>query len=170
MKTNFIALFILVSVFSFSQAFNGKDDQKLGIGATLADGGTGINFTYDKGLGENISIGTSGTYLLGVKEVNYVENDEVKKGHGNFYERVDVKFRFNVHLSDVINVDEKLDVYPGINIGLHNLGVHTGIRYFFTDGFGLFSEFGIPIAVYDKNLVFDYFDGFVANIGVSLNL
>jgi hypothetical protein len=38
----------------------------------------------------------------------------------------------------------------GLNLGLHNFA-HLGFRYFFTDGFGLFGEAGVPIAKYDKN-------------------
>jgi hypothetical protein len=43
---------------------------------------------------------------------------------------------------------------------------------FFTDGFGLFGEAGVPIAKYDKNTTgFDRLNNqFVLNIGASFNL
>jgi hypothetical protein len=34
-------------------------------------------------------------------------------------------------------------------LSLKNFGGHIGVRYFFTQGFGVFSEAGIPIAKYD---------------------
>jgi hypothetical protein len=34
----------------------------------------------------------------------------------------------------------------GLDLGLKNLGAHLGFRYFFSDGFGLFAEAGVPIA------------------------
>jgi hypothetical protein len=34
-----------------------------------------------------------------------------------------------------------------------NLGAHLGFRYFFSDGFGLFAEAGVPIAKYDKSVI-----------------
>jgi hypothetical protein len=48
----------------------------------------------------------------------------------------------------VINVDEKLDVYPGLHVSLKNFGGHLGLRYFFTSGFGVFTELNIPLAKY----------------------
>jgi hypothetical protein len=39
-----------------------------------------------------------------------------------------------------------MDLYPGLDLGLKNLGAHLGFRYFFSDGFGLFAEAGVPIA------------------------
>ena len=44
-----------------------------------------------------------------------------------------------------------MDIYPGLDLGVRNFGAHTGFRYFFTDGFGVFGEAGIPIAKYSKN-------------------
>jgi hypothetical protein len=32
-----------------------------------------------------------------------------------------------------------------LDLGLHNFGAHLGFRYFFTEGFGLFGEAGVPI-------------------------
>ena len=60
-------------------------------------------------------------------------------------------------------------MYPGLNLGLKNFGAHLGARYFFTEGFGLFTEFGIPLAKYNKNDN-DYNNQFVFNFGASFNL
>jgi len=41
---------------------------------------------------------------------------------------------------------EKLDIYPGINLGAvgrdFGIGAHIGARYFFTDKVGAFAEIG----------------------------
>jgi hypothetical protein len=35
-----------------------------------------------------------------------------------------------------------MDVYPGLNLGLHNFGAHLGFRYFFTDGLDYLEKLG----------------------------
>ena len=129
-------------VFSFcvnGQVFDGKGDQKLQIGANFQDNATGVRLSYDYGLGQNISVGVVGGYALGLN--NDLDAD--------FGERIDVKARFNANIGSVLNIDENFDVYPGINLSLKNFGGHIGFRYFFSDGFGLFSELDTPIAKYD---------------------
>jgi hypothetical protein len=65
-----------------------------------------------------------------------------------------------------------MDVYPGLDLGLKNFGAHLGFRYFFTSGFGLFVEAGVPIAKYSTNLTgFDHLNNqFILNLGASFNL
>lgn len=143
-----------------AQAFKGKGDAKLNIGATFQNGGTGIMASSDFGLGENISIGVLTSYLLGGSHIQDVKSDY----------RFDAKLRFNANLGSVLNVSPKFDVYPGLNLGLKNFGGHLGARYFFTDGFGVFSEFSVPFAKYDTDAVSKYNNGTTFNIGASFNL
>ncbi len=147
-----------------AQAFKGKGDAKFNVGANIQDGGTGIQASADFGLGENLSYGLVGSYLLGVKEV-LGETPEFK-------DRFDAKFRINANLGSVLKIDEKFDVYPGLSLGLKNFGGHVGARYFFTEGFGIFTEAGFPIAKYDnKNSLFnDLNNQFTFNIGASFNM
>ena len=49
---------------------------------------------------------------------------------------------------------------------LHDFGGHLGARYFFSDGFGVYTEFGTQLAQYDS----DDKGFFIANVGVSFNL
>jgi hypothetical protein len=161
-----ITLLLLSSVWlTNAQAFKGNGDVKGQVGLNLQDGGTGIFLSSDFGIGENMSLGLTANYLLSVKE------DEL----GNipdFGQRVDFKARFNANLGNVLKMEPNMDLYPGLDIGLHNFGAHLGFRYFFTDGFGLFGEAGVPIAKYDKNITgFDHLNNqFVLNIGASFNL
>jgi hypothetical protein len=150
-----ITLLFLVS-FGFinaQQAFKGKGDIRVNVGANLQDGGSGIQGSVDFGLGENFSFGFVTTYLLGVDNFTGFYHNVPSAYYDTkpeFQDRFDAKARINANLSSVIGV-EQLDVYPGLSLGLHNFGGHVGGRYFFTDGFGVFTEIGFPIAKYGSN-------------------
>jgi hypothetical protein len=68
MKKLFVILTVLSVSFAHAQAFKGKGDNKLQIGANLQDAATGLNVSYDYGLGENISVGVSSTYAMSVDD------------------------------------------------------------------------------------------------------
>ncbi len=94
---NLVLIIALISIsFVNSQAFEGKGDQKFQIGANLQDEATGINLSYDYGLGENISIGISSSYSLSIDS----------RLDADFGERFDLKGRFNANLGSVLNIDE----------------------------------------------------------------
>ncbi len=160
-----ITLSLLLSIgFINAQAFKGKGDIKAQVGANIQDGATGIHLSTDFGIGENMSYGFTASYLLSVQEFPNLKPE--------FGDRIDVKARFNANLGNVIGLDKKMDVYPGLDLGLRNFGAHLGFRYFFSEGFGLYTEAGIPIAKYDTNITgFDnYNNQFTVNIGASFNL
>ena len=144
--TTFILL--LSSTLFFAQAYSGAGDIKFGVGANIQEDASGINATLDYGLGDNISIGVSGVYLLGVNDYESDTSGAVE--NPTFGDRFDIRARFNAHLGNVINVDENFDVYPGLDLGTKNFGAHLGVRYFFTSGFGVFTEFSIPLAKYNN--------------------
>lgn len=162
MKKLILLLTILSVSFANAQAFKGETDNKFQIGANFQDMATGINVSYDYGLGENISIGVSGAYALGIKEGL----------DASFGDRFDIKGRFNAHLGSVLNIDENFDLYPGLNLSLKNFGGHVGARYFFSDGFGIFAETVFPLARYKNNIVgAEYLHNqFVMNIGATFSL
>ncbi|MBU2948569.1 DUF6646 family protein [Zobellia uliginosa] len=139
MKLYFLSVCLLFStIFISAQAYEGRGDQKFQVGANLQGNGTGIMTSYDYGLGENISIGATGTYLLGIEE-------EVS---ASTKDRFDLKARFSAHLGSIIGLSDEVDIYPGLDLGLKNFGFHTGARYFFSDGLGIYTEIGFPIAKY----------------------
>lgn len=147
-----------------AQAYKGKGDAKMQIGANIQNGGTGIFVSTDFGIGENMSFGISGNYLL--------STDNIKGLNVKFLDRTDLKIRFNANLGNVFKLNPKMDIYPGLDLGLRNFGGHLGFRYFFTNGFGIFSEAGIPISSYESNIVgYEKLNNqFVFNIGMSFNL
>ncbi|MFI0490097.1 DUF6646 family protein [Flavobacterium sp.] len=142
-----------------AQAFKGLGDTKFNVGMNIQSGGTGIQASSDYGLGENISVGVLASYLLGGSGISNV----------SFSDRFDAKLRFNANLGNVIKIDPKLDVYPGLNLGLKNFGGHLGARYFFTEGFGVYSELSFPIAKYNTNNL-GYNNQTTFNIGASFNM
>ncbi len=168
----FAAAMFLFSTNTRAQAFTGKGDKKAQVGASFQSGGTGIHAGADFGIGENVSVGFSGTYILGVNEYPYSVNGiYVGTQLPRFQDRFDAKVRFNANLGSVIGLPSSMDVYPGLNVGVKNFGTHAGFRYFFSDGFGVFAEAGVPIAKYDKTITgADTLNNqFVFNIGASFN-
>jgi hypothetical protein len=164
MKKVITIVVLFVASFINAQAYKGKGDVKFQVGLNAQEGGTGINVSTDFGIGENMSYGFVASYLLSVNEVAGIKPD--------FADRADLKARFNAHLGSVLKLDKAMDVYPGLNLGTRNFGAHLGFRYFFTDGFGVYTEAGIPLAKYDSTVQgFDeYNNQFVFQIGASFNL
>ncbi|GAA4803563.1 DUF6646 family protein [Litoribaculum gwangyangense] len=160
-------IILLVAFCSISflnaQVFIGSGDNKFQVGANVQDNGSGLNLSYDFGVGPNMSFGVSSTYLLGV-------DDSL---NADFGDRFDMKGRFNAHLGNVVNMDENFDIYPGLNFSLKNFGGHLGMRYFFSDGFGLFTEFNVPIAKYNTDTLTPaekLHNQFTFNFGASFSL
>jgi hypothetical protein len=148
-----------------AQGYKGKGDTKFDVGMNIQNGGSGIHISTDFGSGENMSFGFVASYLLSVNKDDTGNKPE-------FMDRFDAKARFNANVGNVLKLDPKMDIYPGLDLGLRNFGAHLGFRYFFTEGFGVYSEAGIPLAKYDTNITgFDHLNNqFVFNIGASFNL
>ena len=172
MKKIITLLLVISASIANAQAYKGKGDVKGQVGAIIQSGSSGIAVSADFGIGENMSFGFVGSYLLGVGNEIVLENNLFVENKPKFQDRADLKARFNANLGSVIGLNEKMDVYPGLDLGLRNFGAHLGFRYFFTDGFGVFAETGIPIAKYDSNITgFDkYNNQFVFTAGASFNL
>lgn len=138
MKKIILVIALIITTSATAQVFSGKGDQKFQVGADFQTGATGMQATYDYGLGENLSIGLTAGYALGVDED--IDAD--------FDQRAMLRVRFNANLGNVINIHPNFDIYPGLGFSSKNFGGHLGARYFFTDGFGLYTEATIPFASY----------------------
>lgn len=163
MKNLIVVVTLLSVAFVNAQAFQGKGDNKFQVGANFQDNASGLNVSYDFGVGENISLGLSSTYALGIDD----------KLDADFGDRFDIKARFNANLGNVVNIDENFEIYPGLNFGLKNFGGHLGMRYFFSDGFGIFTELNIPIAKYNSDTLTPaekIHNQFTINLGATFNL
>lgn len=163
MKKLLLSALFLTSIMGYSQVFKGKGDQKLDVDLNLQNRATGISATFDYGIADNLSIGVQSTYAIGLSDAY---------SDANFGRRFDARARFNANIGNVLNISDDLDLYAGVNVGLHNFGGQIGARYFFTDGFGVNLEMVNPLARYDSH-VHGYRhlnNQFQANIGVSFNL
>lgn len=125
---------MLAGTFATAQAWTGKGDQKINAGLSAWGYGTGIKGTYDYGLNKLISVGAG----LNIYFDNYKDNDDKNRAF--------VFGRINFHLKDALQLPEKLDIYPGADVGVvgsnFGLGAHIGARYFFTERIGVFAEVG----------------------------
>ena len=168
MKKLVLVAFLGMGLLANAQAYKGKEDLKLQIGATIQNGGTGIVLTNDYGIGENMSFGFSASYMLSADKITIL-GEEFKP---DFADRADIKARFNANLGSVIGLEDNMDVYPGLNLGLKNFGAHAGARYFFGKGFGVFAETQFPIARYNTDATgFEYLNNqFNFSAGVSFDL
>jgi hypothetical protein len=63
-----------------------------------------------------MSLGLTANYLLSV-------NEDALGNIPDFGQRVDLKARFNANLGNVLKLEPNMDVYPGLNLGLHNLAL-----------------------------------------------
>ncbi|GAA3558537.1 DUF6646 family protein [Snuella lapsa] len=163
MKKTILIISLLIVSFVNAQVFIGSGDNKFQVGANFQNTASGINASYDFGLGENMSVGFSTTYALSIDE----DLD------ADFTDRFDIKARFNANLGNVVNIDENFDIYPGLNISLKNFGGHLGMRYFFTDGFGIYTELNTPFAKYKTDTLTPaqkLHNQFTINLGAAFNL
>ncbi len=162
MKKILLILALIATTAATAQVYTGKGDQKFQVGADFQSGSTGVQATYDYGVGENISFGLTAAYALGI-------DDDVSV---DFDERAMLRLRFNANIGNVINIDPNLDIYPGLGFSTKNFGGHLGARYFFTDGFGLYTEAAVPFASYkteDLTPAEDLYNQFTISFGMSFN-
>ncbi|MDQ8142214.1 DUF6646 family protein [Chryseobacterium sp. CFS15] len=134
MKKLVFMLMVFAGVAVSAQAYTGKGDQKVNLGLNAWGYGTGITATYDYGLNQLISVGAgANAYFDGYKD-NNKDN------------RVFIFGRVNFHLNEALELPEKLDIYPGVDLGVlgrdFGIGAHIGARYFFTEKVGVFAEVG----------------------------
>lgn len=127
-------MILFVGTAVHAQAYTGRGDQKVNLGIAAWGYGTGVAATYDYGLGSLVSLGA------GINAYFDRFKDDDKDN------RVFVFGRVNFHLNTVLDLPSKLDIYPGLDVGVvgdeFGLGAHIGARYFFTDRIGAFAEIG----------------------------
>jgi len=163
MKNIMLIACLLTGYLVNAQVFTGSEDTKMQIGTSIQERATGLYMSFDYGLGENFSVGAVSSYAIGVASNTDAE----------FYDRFDVKARFNANIGNVLNIDENFDLYPGINFSMKNFGGHVGARYFFSKGFGLFTEAAFPFAKYDnddKSNAHKINNQLTVNVGAVFNL
>lgn len=163
MRNLLLTVVLLSAFFAEAQAFYGKEDQKVAVGVDFQHNATSLHVAYDYGLGQNISLGLGTAYALGVPS----DID------ANFGDRFDLRARFNANIGNVLDIDDNFDFYPGLGFSLKNFGGHVGARYFFSDGFGIYSEANFPLARYnsgDLTAAEKLHNQFTFSVGTVFNL
>ena len=131
MKNLLMGAILLFGVYTIqAQSYDGKGDMKLNIGYDVYGIGNGIKTTFDYGLGDLFSIGAGVSFYFSNEEDDYF-----------------VYARTNVHLSQILDLPQKLDIYPGVEVGYlsrSDIGFsgYIGIKYFFTERIGIMAEIG----------------------------
>ena len=128
-------LFIFFAITSQAQSYIGKGDSKINVGYNIYGYGNGIKATYDIGISNLFSIGAGASY--------YFNNDT-----NDYF----IFFRTNLHLGPLLDLPPELDIYPGFSVGYLSsnyigLAGYVGVRYFFNEKIGIYTELGSSGAV-----------------------
>lgn len=119
-------------------AFSGKGENRIKTAWAYYGRGNGISLMYDHGFNDWLSVGAGVEFYF-----------EERERETSFFGIVDF------HLQKALKLPERLDVYPGTEIGLFdrkdNQGFfrrrfvyypYIGLSWAFTEEFGLFTEIG----------------------------
>jgi len=145
--TTIIFFFIAATTYGQNPLPVGKAQLNLGIG--FSNSGIPIYGGFDFGVAKNITLGGEVSYR------GYNENWHSNEYHHNVF---GISANGNYHFNTLLNIQERWDVYAGLNLGFyswsspedydgdHNsgvgLGAQVGARYYFSQKVGLNLEFG----------------------------
>ena len=167
MKIFLTGVLLLALSFANAQttAFGGSKDLKAGIAMDFQrDNTLGTAAVVDYGIDRTFSIGFQVAYLFNVKD--YYDQMPQSK------DRYDAKVRFNASLGKELRLPDTMDFYPGLDVGLRDVGGHVGLKYYLDNGIGLFSEAQFVIQKYNAST--DHFNAlnnqFAVLLGLSFDL
>jgi outer membrane immunogenic protein len=145
--TSVIFFFIMATTYAQNPLPVGKAQLNLGVG--FSNSGIPIYGGFDIGVAKNITLGGELSYR------SYNENWHSDNYHHNV---LGISANGNYHFNTLLKIQEKWDVYAGLNLGFyswsspseydgnHNsgvgLGAQVGARYFFSKKVGINLEFG----------------------------
>ncbi|MCB9203074.1 MAG: hypothetical protein H6604_08520 [Flavobacteriales bacterium] len=132
-------ILILVVVFAFTESYSQaqiqRGDSKFQGGFRVFGIGYGVVANYDYGMNDWFSLGGGADFYF----------SEEHKASFFLYGRT------NFHLGELLYLDDNMDLYPGIDLGIKTEGVgigfRLGFRYFFSEKLGAYIEVGSHGAV-----------------------
>jgi len=143
-----VGLVILISL-AFAQNPIGQGQTQLNLGVGLSSWGIPIYGGLDFGISNDFSLGA---------ELSYRAYREHYNNHDYDRSVIGISGNGNYHFNRVLNIPRNWDFYAGLNIGFYvwddpddyhgdntsglGLGAQVGMRYYFTDSFGVNLEFG----------------------------
>lgn len=129
---------IFISPQLHAQAYDGSDDRKIFIGAVQVGHDMGVEFQTDDGIGELISYGGKIIYLI-----NKIPDGTDEFDRASFvFSNLDVSLYLRFHFSSVLELNEKIDPYLGLDVSLKTLGAHAGFKYNFSETVGVYAQVG----------------------------
>ncbi len=140
-KLVLISALLFTSLYStqcMAQAYDGKGDNKIFLGYTNIKGCSGAEWRLDSGMGDLFSMGFNATYLF--IKIEPVSEDEGSDKFDKIFKNIDLGFLLNFHLSVPLNMNEKIDPYFGLVLNLKSAGLHAGVKYNFTERFGVYMQ------------------------------
>lgn len=142
MVKRLVCLSLLCSVICssklYAQAYDGPDDRKMFLGASMVGDQFGIEFQGDEGLSDLVSTGGKLTFLFIKDAEGLDEFDRIASAFSKF----DLALFLRFHFSEAMQLSEKTDPYLGLDISLKTLGGHIGIKYNFSETLGIYAQAG----------------------------
>ena len=127
-----LTLCLLLPIKAQAQAYDGDADFKIYAGYMNVGGKSGAELGYDQGLSDYFSYGAQLNMLFIGKEA---DRDAPK-----FMDCADMSFHLNFHWAEPLKLPQSMDIYSGVVAGLQIVGLQTGLRYNFSETFGLYCE------------------------------
>lgn len=121
-----------------AQAYDGSDDKKMFLGATMVGDQFGIELQGDEGLSDLVSTGGKLIFLFIKDAEDLDEFDRTASAFSKF----DLALFLRFHFSEALQLSEKTDPYLGLDISLKALGGHVGIKYNFSETLGIYAQAG----------------------------
>jgi len=131
-----IILFFLVQFQSNAQAYDGVIDRKVIAGYTLVGDKSGMELKYDMGLCDLVSLGVGITHLFFATPTPADTPDKIEY----FIEKSDFGAFLNFHVFQKLISAPEIDLYAGPDLTFKSLGIHAGIKYNFSERFGLYFQ------------------------------
>ncbi len=149
MKKILLISSLFISLTSFSQSMLGKGGSQLNAGVGLSSWGLPVYIGFDYGVHKDVSLGMELSYRsYNERYNNYHYKNTIWGISGNA----------NYHFNSIFKIPKNWDIYAGLNIGFYiwdtddnylgnhssglGIGGQVGIRYYFSDRFGLNLEGG----------------------------
>jgi hypothetical protein len=131
-----IILFFLVQIQSKAQAYDGAIDRKTIVGYTLVGDKSGMELKYDMGLSDLVSLGVGITHLFFATPTPADTPDKIEY----FIEKSDFGAFLSFHLFQKLIHVPKIDIYAGPDLTFKSMAIHAGIKYNFSERFGLYFQ------------------------------
>lgn len=139
----------LLTAFAFSQSPLSVGTSQLNLGLGLSAIGIPLYIGFDHGVARDITLGAELSYRA------YNENWQNNRYNHNI---IGISGNANYHFNNLLGISPRWDLYLGPNLGFYiwsspdgyagnsssrlGFGAQAGVRYFFTNSFGINLEFG----------------------------